>query len=156
MNTEPTLGEAMEGKGEWRNYLITNGYWHYAKNPLQLETNTLSHAVIESADFGNFCGYQDALVGLSLVFKVEDGGLVGWSFEYMPDIQILFNKSKAKFLKDLIGTPMLILSSGGGGFGSRILACKVNESLVTERTDKGFSDKISFFTGMAKQVHALQ
>lgn len=148
----PTLGEAVEGKAVWENYSITDGYWHYSKTPLNLNGNTVSHGTVESADFGRFCGYQGVLVGLSLVFKVEDGGGVSWSFESMRDIQKLFNDAEATKLTDLAGTPMLLVFTDGGGLGSRILACKVNKQLVVPKKDTGFADKVSFFIGMGKQL----
>ncbi len=152
MEKQPTLSEAMKGEATWENYSITDGYWHYSSKPLNLDGNTVSHGVIEVADFGKFCNYQGVLVGLSLVCKVEDGGSVGWSFESMKDIQRLFNEARATQLKDLVGTPMLLLFSGRGGIGSQILACKVNNTLVVQKDNTGFADKVSFFTGMGKQL----
>lgn len=154
MKENPTLGEAMEGESVRENYSITGGFWHYSAHPLELSGNTVSHGVISKADFGKFCNYQGVLVGLSLTFTVEDGGAVGWSFESMKDIQILFNKAKATFLKDLVGTPMLLLFTNSGGPGSRILACKVNESLVVSKENFSVADSISFFTGMGKKLLA--
>jgi len=148
----PTLGEAMEGKATWENYTITDGYWHYAKEPLTLKDNTVSRGVIAGADFGKFNDYQGVLVGLSLVFNIEDGGGVGWSFESMKDIQILFNEAKATKLNDLIGTPILLVFSMGGGPGSRILGCKVNKSLVVRKEDATFADKVSFLIGKGEKL----
>jgi len=149
---EITLAKAMKGEVTWENYSITNEFWHYSSHPLDLNKGTVSHGVIENIDFGKFCSYQGVLVGLNLVLKVENGGSVGWSFESMRDIQILFNQAKATHLKDLVGTPMLLLFTDGGGPGSHILACKVNTSLVTGKENTLVADKVSFFTGMSKQL----
>ncbi len=123
---ETTLKQAMNGERVWENYIRTNGYWHYAKEPL--EGYGPIHAVISSASFGNFCNYQDVLVGLSLTFKQENGCSVGWSFESMKDIQILFNETGATYLVDLIGAPMIIAMKG-----NRIIGCKVNKALVVSK-----------------------
>ena len=152
MEKQITLGQAMEGEVTWENYSITDGYWHYSRNPLEIDENTVSRGVIQSADFGKFCEYQGTLVGLSLLLKVENGGGVGWAFESMKDIQRLFNQAKATKISDLVGTPMFLLFTNGGGPGSRILACKVNTELVTNKNDGGFADKVSFFTSMGQQL----
>lgn len=152
MENQPTLDKARKGEAIWENYSITDGYWHYSKTPLNLNGNTISHGVIDTADFGKFCSYQGVLVGLSLVFKVEGGGGVGWSFESMKDIQKFFNEAKATKLQDLVGTPMLLLFTKGGGPGSQILACKVNTALVVKRENTDFADKVSFFIGMGRQL----
>lgn len=151
MEITPTLDKAMEGEAVWENYSRTDGYWHCISHPLVLDGNTINHGVVTSANFGKFCDYQGVLVGLSLVFKVEGGGGSGWSFESMRDIQQLFNEAKVTHLKDLVGTPMLLVFTNKGGPGSEITACKVNRELVVNRNDTNFADRVSFFIGTGKQ-----
>lgn len=120
-----TLDKAIKGEITWENYIIEDGWWHYSKEPFK--DYRIEHAVIETADFGKLCDYQNVLVGLRLILKEESGFSVGWSFESMKDIQILFNKTKVTYLKELVGTPMLLAISG-----QRIVGCKVNEALVVK------------------------
>jgi len=114
----------MDGKGVCENYVIEDGWWHYSNGTFA--DYNVEHAVIKEARFGKLCGYDDVLVGLSLIFKSEDGHCCNWTFESMKDIQILFNKTLSTYLNNLIGQPMLLATYDS----NRIMGCKVNTALV--------------------------
>ncbi|MBW2650991.1 MAG: hypothetical protein JRC66_08325 [Deltaproteobacteria bacterium] len=146
---EVTLQEVIEGRAEMPGYIKTHGFWHHIDKVL--ENYEIEHGVIERADFGRFCHYQGTLVGLSLTIKLENGFSCGWSFENMQDIQELFNQAKATYLKDLIGTPVLVAVKG-----LIVQGIKVNTYLVIEKKYPGHAEAISFFTSVNKKLMAEQ
>lgn len=89
------------------------------------------HAIVESASFGK-CGYQDIEIGLTLTLKIEDHGMVCWTFYNYGDIAEFFSRAKANNVSALRGTPVVVLMSGSGGPGSSILGIDVIDSLVLE------------------------
>ena len=135
----PTLGEVMEGKGEVPRYAKTEGFYHHLDE--KMEGFEVEHGTISRADFGRFCHYQGVLVGLSITINLENGLSCGKSFENMQDVQEIFVNSKATYLKDLIGVPVLVASKG-----MRTLGVKINTNLVVDRNHHSHADSISFFT----------
>jgi len=144
-----TLGDIMEGKTEMTRYAKTNGYYHYTDEDMSKYDEV--HGIISQADFGKFCHYQGVLVGLSLTIQLESGFCCGRSFEAMSDIQELFNDAKATYLKDLLGTPVLVAEDG-----MRVKGVKINKPLVVSKANTSVADKISFFTSACKKIHMLE
>lgn len=138
-----TLGNIMDGKIVSPPYSKVDGFWCYKDT--NISQCDVTHGVVERADFGRFCNYQGNLCGLSLTFKLENGYCCGWSFESMQDIQQFFNMSKATYLKDLIGVPVLIACNA-----NCIKGLKINTALVVDNEHTSHADHISFFTSMSK------
>ena len=63
----------------------------------------------------------------------------------MQYIQQFFIMSKATYLKDLIGVPVLIACNG-----NCIKGLKINTALVVDNEHTSHADHISFFTSMGK------